>query len=228
MVVPYRSRILCAGTTGTGKSTLGVRLLGQAPGPKVAVDPQGSTATLDLPGVHTTSDPTGRTWPSDAETIRFVPVDPFDLDAYDTLYATIRARIITGTWPCAAVLCDEGELVLPSSGATASRRRADRPDAGAARAFVYFGRKLSTLHITCSTRPVGVAVTVRANMSHGAFFLLPEADDRESIAQSIGVPVAQFETAMASAIANAPGEPSKGYLWWDASRRTLAPRVLAL
>jgi len=183
---------------------------------------------MELPGVHTTSDPTGRTWPSTAETIRFVPLDPFDLDLYDDLYATIRARIFDRVWPCAAVLCDEGELVLPANAGTASRRRADRPNAGAARGFVYFGRKLSTLHITCSTRPVGLAVTVRANMSHGAFFLLPEAKDREAIATSIGVPVAQFDAAMAVAVANAPGEPPKGYLWWDQARRTLYPRALKL
>jgi len=155
--LPYRSRILCAGTTGTGKSTLAVRLLGQAPGPKVAIDPQASSATLDLPGVHTTSDPTGRSWPSTAETIRFVPDDPYDIDAYDELYAAIRVRIYDRFWPCAAVLCDEAELVLPANAATAGRRRKDRPNAGAARGFVYFGRKLSTLHISCSTRPQGIA-----------------------------------------------------------------------
>lgn len=226
--MPYRSRILCAGTTGTGKSTLAVRLIGQAPGPKAVVDPQGSAATLALPGVHTTSDPTGRTWRSDAETIRFVPADPYDLDAYDDFYATVRARIVEGVWPCCALLCDEGELVLPANQGTASRRRKDRPNAGAARGLVYFGRKLSTMHITCSTRPQGLAVTVRANMSHGAFFLLPERADRESLATSIGVPVAQFEAAMATAIAHAPGDPPKGYLWWDQARRTLYPRVLAL
>lgn len=226
--MPYRSRILCAGTTGTGKSTLAVRLLGQAPGPKVVIDPQGSSATLALPGVHTTNDPTGRTWRSDAETIRFVPDDPYDLDRYDDLYGTVRARIVEGVWPCAAVLCDEGELVLPANASTTSRRRKDRPNAGAARGLVYFGRKLSTLHITCSTRPKGVAMTVKANMSHGAFFLLPERADREAIATSIGVPVEQFETAMATAIAHAPGEPPKGYLWWDQARRTLYPRVLKL
>lgn len=192
------------------------------------IDPQGSAATLELPGVHTTADPTGRTWPSAAETIRFVPTDPFDLDVYDEVYSTLRARVVDRVWPALAILCDEAEIVLPATGATSSKRRRDCQSAGAARAVVYFGRKLSILHIACSTRPRGIAKTLKGNMTHGAFFVLPDADDRGDLAKNLGVPLPQFEAAMTEAVRRGGGQPSNGFLWWDQSFRTLQPRVLAL
>lgn len=212
-MLPFRHRLLCCGATRSGKSTLAVRILGQMAGPKLVIDPQASELTTQLPGVHTTADPTGGSWPAAAETIRFVPGDPFDRDAYDRCYATVRERILARVWPSCAVLCDEGELVLPASGA---------PRAGAA--VVYFGMKLSIAHITCSTRPKNLLVSCRANMTHGAFFVLPEADDRQAVASSIGVPLAQFEAAMAAVLAR----NQNGYLWWDQAARTLTPQALVL
>lgn len=221
--------MLCVGTTGTGKSTLATLLLTSAPGPKVIVDPMGSSLTASLPGVHTTHDPSGETWPEGVELIRFVPVDPWDLAAYDTVYATIRRLIRTGRWSSCAIECDEAEIVLPASdGMTARNRRNVDPDQGSARGVVYFGRKLSTLHIACATRPKGIAVTLRANMTHAAIFLLPEAKDREAMATAIGMPLAQLEAAMGDVTRRVPGQPSKGFLWWDQSRRTIYPLALEL
>lgn len=189
----------------------------------------GSSLTASLPGAHTTHDPTGGSWPDSAGLIRFVPADPWDLAAYDTVYATIRRFIRTGRWASCAILCDEAEIVLPASDGMTSRNRRDvEPDRGSARGVVYFGRKLSTLHIACATRPKGIAVTLRANMTHAAIFLLPEAKDREAMATAIGMPLAQLEAAMGDVTRTVPGHPSKGLLWWDQASRTLYPLALEL
>ena len=201
------SRVLVTGHSECGKSTLAVWLLARAPAPRVIVDPSGSAVT-DIPGVHSSADPTGTSWPDDAPTIRFVPVDAYDLDAYDRLYRTIRARIVDErVWPGATVLCDEAETVMPANRCPV-----------AARQLVFSGRKWPTAHIACSTRPVDIAKCLKANMTDAAIFPLPDRSDRVEIANNLGMPLAQLEQLYATL----PPQ-SKSFLWWNQKTRSIRP-----
>jgi hypothetical protein len=181
-------------------------LLARTPAPRVIVDPNGSAVT-DSAGVHSSADPTGRTWPEDVATVRFVPVDPYDLDAYDQLYRTIKARIFDGTWPACSVLCDEAETVMPAN-------RCPR----AASALVYSGRKWPTAHIACATRPKNISTSIFANVTHAALFPLPKKEDRDTVAGHLGIPLAVLDDLYAALPPN-----SKSFLWWTQETRSIRP-----
>lgn len=160
----------------------------------------------DTPGMYSTADPSGRTWPEGVTNVRFVPVNPTDVDAYDRLYATIRARILdTGEWYQASVLCDEAETVLPANRA---------PENGTT--LVFSGRKWPTAHFACSTRPKHIALTVKSNLTNAAIWPLPSREDRAEIAGNLGVPLAELERLMAAL-------PERGFLWWTQATRQLQP-----
>lgn len=162
-----------------------------------------------LPGWHTTSDPTGRTW-GDRVRIRFVPSDPLDSDIYNRLYTTIRDRIFARSWPRASVLADEAETVLPANGA-----------AKAAVSLVFSGRKWPTAHAACSTRPKKISLALRANLTHAAIWPLPSAEDRKTMAGDLSIPLADLEQLMRRT-------PQGGYLWWETATRTIRPVELVL
>lgn len=171
------------------------------------LDPSGSAVT-DLPGVHSSADPTGTTWPDDAATIRFVPTEPYNLDLYDRLYRTIRTRIVEErTWPAATVLCDEAETVMP----------ANRCPVGATN-LVFSGRKWPTAHIACATRPLTIAVCLKSNLTDAAIFPLPERRDRAEIAGNLGIPLTQLEQLL-----QALPPKSKSFLWWNQKTRSIRP-----
>ncbi len=199
--------------TRSGKSTLAVRILTGCPAPRVIIDPQGSQLTA-LPGAFSTSDPTGRTWPSLEKapnlTVRFVPATPIDQDSYGTLYQTVHDLIVSGEWPGAAVLADEGQTVLPANGVDPRSE-----------SFVYADTKLATLHITAATRPKKVALIAIGNARYAGIFTVPNVDDRKHLAANTGVPFAQLEQLMHAL-------PEKGFLWWDQVNRTLQPSRLTL
>ena len=182
-------------------------LLTKAKPPRVIVDPMGSAAT-DVAGVYSTADPTGATWPAEAHTIRFVPVDHLDLDAYDRLYRTIKRRIIDErTWPGASVMADEAETILPAN---------QTPRAAAT--LVFAGRKWPTAHITCSTRPKNIYTGVFANITHAALYPLPKEEDRKTVAGNLGIPLAQLETLWLALPPN-----TKSFLWWTQATREIRP-----
>lgn len=196
-----------AGYSGCGKSTFGVWLLRRFRGPKAAVDPVGSAVT-DLAGWHSSADPTGRTWPDDAELIRFVPADPYDLDTYNRFYRTVRERITeTHQWPCAAVLTDEMETALPAH---------NPPREGAG--LVYRGRKWPSAHIGAATRPFNIATAAKANLTHAAIFGLPNLEDRKEIAHILGIPLQTLEEQLFAL-------PEKCFLWWNQATRRLRPVI---
>ena len=180
-------------------------LLTRTPAPRVIIDPMGSAAT-DVPGVYSTADPTGRTWPAEAATIRFVPVDHDDLDGYDRLYRAIKTLIFDRTWPGASILADEGERIMP----------ANRTPKNAA-ACVYAGRKWPTCHITASTRPRNIYTGVFANITNAALYALPRREDRDTVAANLGIPLPQLEGLWAAL----PSERS--FLWWSQATREIRP-----
>lgn len=181
-------------------------LISRCPPLRVIIDPSGSAVT-DIPGIYSTSDPTGLSWPDEAHTVRFVPERSLDLAAYDRVYRTLREGLFSGRWPQVTVLCDEAETVMPANRCP--------PEAGQ---FVYAGRKWGSGHIACATRPFNVAVALKSNLSAAALFPLPERRDRESIAANLGIPLAQLEELW-----NRLPAKSKSFLWWDQNGRSIRP-----
>lgn len=180
-------------------------LLGRCPEPRVVVDPTGSAVT-DVPGLFSTSDPSGRTWPEGVMNVRFVPVSPTDLAAYDRLYGTIRSKILdTGEWPSASVLADEAETIFPANRAPEN-----------ATTLCYSGRKWPTAHLACMTRPKTIALTLKANLTNAAIWPMPGVDDRKEVAGILQLPLAELERQMAAL-------PPKGFLWWTQATRQLQP-----
>ena len=180
-------------------------LLTRTPPPRVIIDPMGSART-DVPGVYSTADPTGRTWPSDATTVRFVPVDHDDLDSYNRIYREIRRRIFDRQWPGASILADEGERIMPSNNTPKD-----------AASCVYAGRKWPTCHITASTRPRNIYTGVFANITNAALYPLPRREDRDTVAANLGIPLAQLEELWRAL----PNEWS--FLWWTQASREILP-----
>lgn len=167
----------------------------------------GSSAT-DIAGVYSTADPTGRTWPDDASTIRFVPVDHTDLDAYDRLYLRLKELIVNERkWPGVSVLADEGETIMPAS--------QTKP---AVSSLVFAGRKWPTAHITCSTRPRNIYTGVFANITHAALYPLPKKEDRDTVAANLGIPLAQLEQLWLALPPN-----TRSFLWWTQATRQIRP-----
>lgn len=122
------------GATGSGKSHLTRALFLTAAGPRTIIDPADSDLTR-VPGAKTFRDPAAFDRVREG-TGRFVPADPFDVDAYDELYRRMFAAGPRYVW------VDEGGIVLPVSGA---------PKAG--RVFLVQGRKRMLGQIVCHTRP---------------------------------------------------------------------------
>lgn len=198
---------MIVGTTGSGKSHLARRLARSAArqGPLLIIDPAGSSLT-DLPGAVTFSDPTtatnhaGAQW-ARARIARFVPHNPYDLDAYDAVYRWAwQARTDEGTPAPRFIWCDEAGMVLPARGAPK----------GGGRVLVQ-GRKRQLGHLACHTRPRDIHRDLIAQTQHLAIFALPNIDDRRHIAELAGIPAPQLETAMA---ALGPYE----FLWWSIGR----------
>lgn len=196
------------GLTGSGKSTVMRSLFLSMAAPRLVVDPQGSTLTA-VPGAVTFSDPSRM---PDAATARFVPADPLDLDAYDTLYDRARARVVDAIrrgdrararlW----IWCDEAGMVMPSS-------RSPR----AAEAVVIAGRKLQIGHGATHVRARQMSPSLLAQAHHLACFPVGLAADREYIADNIGVD----RQVLAAALDSLTSEHS--CVWWQQRTRTLTP-----
>jgi len=199
------------GQTETGKSTLARVLHTSAAPPSLAVDPLASECLARIPRVVTFSDPLN--WPdSESGRWRFVPRDPFDLDAYDAAYATVLNRLATGEWRNAHVLTDEAGVVLPV-------HRRNQPAGpykryrGAARQYLYRAAKLMGGHIACHTRPVEVDMHVRTDAQHNFVFYV-DPEDVDEMARRCGVTTDQLAALL--------GElQPKGFLWVN---KTSQPR----
>lgn len=165
-----------------------------AAAPRLVIDPRDSSLTA-IDGAVTFRDP--RRPPADAATARFVPVDPYDLDAYDAVYAWAFDRFPRYIW------LDEAGMVAPAKGAPK-----------AARALIVQGGKRMIGHIACHTRPREVDRNLIAQAQHVLVFDLPNPDDRRHVAELIGQPAGVIDAALASL---GPYE----FLWWDQLRREL-------
>jgi len=171
--------VLAVGTTGSGKSHLIRSLFLGRPGRRLVIDPTDSELTA-IKGAVTFSDPRrryndrGEDWRR-AATARFVPRNPFDLDAYNALYEWAFEH------PPVTVWLDEARMVMPSDGRV--------PEA--ALRYQMQGRKRGCSHLVANTRPVAINVELRSEAQHLFVFRLTHRADVKAIADTTGIDVAQ-------------------------------------
>jgi len=182
------------GTTGSGKSRLARQLFLTAAAPRLVIDPVDSDTT-SVPGAVTVRDPS-RLDPA-APTQRFVPRDPYDLDAYDAVYRWVGANYPRYVW------CDEAGIAFPV-----------RSTPRGAAVILTQGRKRSIGHLACHTRPRELDPNIVAQAEHLAVFALPVPDDRRRIAELAGLAPATLDQLVTSL-------PLYGFLWWDRRRQLL-------
>lgn len=196
--IRYEHRVFLTGQTLSGKSTLAKELHLSAKPPTVVLDPTASEICASV-GAALITDP--YTWPdSEAGRWRFVPKDPFDLDAYEALYAQIWRRLTASTddarkWANCHVWADEAGDCLPVNGAPK-----------AARQFVYRGAKVMGGHLACHTRPREVYRHLLTDAAHIGVFDTPDPADRQYLAENAGVPAALLSSLLDAL-------PEKGFLW---------------
>jgi hypothetical protein len=162
--------------------------------PRLVIDPQDSELTA-VDGAETFRDPAR--FPLGAGVARFVPRDPEDLDAYNTVY-----RAAFDSFP-RLVWADEAGSVLPANRQPPAARR-----------FVVQGAKRQLGHIALHTRPREVYRGLIANAQHVFAFQLPNPDDRKHLAELCGIPPRQLDELFA---ALGPHD----FLHWRQLERTL-------
>lgn len=183
------------GATRSGKSTLARALFLSAAAPRLVIDPADSSLTASVVDAGGTFCDPRR--PPNLATIRFVPRDPADRDAYDAVYRWAFANFPRYVW------LDEPEQAAPAQGWSR-----------AANTFVVQGAKRMLGHLACATRPRDVMRSLIANAQHVAIFALPNPDDRRHLADLVGLPRAVLDAELARL-------PEHGFLWWNGIARTM-------
>lgn len=158
------------------------------------IDPTDSELLAE-PGFVTFRDP--HRIPADAATLRFVPANPRDADAYNTVYAWAWAHY--PRW----VLLDEAGVVAPAKGAPQW-----------VSTLVIQGRKRAIGHLACHTRPREVEPNLIAQAAHVFVFATPNPDDRRHLAGLMGLAPATLDEQLGRL-------PEYGFVWWDARAQTL-------
>lgn len=226
------------GATGTGKSQL-TRLLALSAfrhGRGFIIDPAGSSLT-ELPGAVTFYDSTRRTnehgqdWTT-AHIARYVPLDPFDLDGYDRVFAwawSVRdqhgAAVPMWGW------VDEGGSVIPVN---------KRKDLEATLRYIVQGRKRALGLTVDHTRPRELDTNALAQAANVFAFWLPNPADRVHVAGACGIKPAVYEdlnaqleaqhAALVAAGQASDEEPPHGFIYRGPGRppRLCAPLPPAL
>lgn len=196
--IRYSDRVFMTGRTGCGKSTLARAMVMSAAAPRLIISPSDDEIT-DVPGALLVRD-----WRElihlevdDVETVRFVPLDPGDADAYNCVYRWAFDRFPRYVW------LDEAGLVMPAQG---------WPRWGGA--YIVQGRKRQLGHLALHTRPVEVAKNLIAQAAHVIAFQTPAPEDRRYLADQAAIPRELFEEAMAEL-------DEFGFLWWDVRAQQL-------
>lgn len=183
------------GATGSGKSHLTRSIFLTAQGNRTIIDPVDSDLTK-VPGARTFRDVSK--WEHYREgTSRFVPRDPQDIDEYNELYRRIHAGGSRYVW------VDEGGFVFPV-------RRAPRTGV----LVLLQGRKRMLGQITCHTRPREIDPNVISQAQHVAMFSTPLPDDRQRLAELIGLVPRELDQLLEEL-------PEFGFLWWNQRDRQL-------
>lgn len=177
--IRYSDRVLVVGKTREGKSTLARELFLSAAAPRLVIDPADSELTAKIPGQRTFRHP--REFPLDAETARFVPINPAARKPYDEVYRTAFEHFPRYTW------LDEPNDATPSSGFPPW-----------ANTYVAQGAKRGLGHLTCTTSIRWIMRSLVRNVQVLVMFTTPAPEDRRYLAQMIGIDVGDLEAAHAA------------------------------
>lgn len=185
-------RVVIVGATGSGKSHLARAMFRSVTPPRLVIDPKDDVETTGGDYAVTFRDPSRL--PAEP-VIRYVPRDPADADAYDTVYRSVwtegRGRFV---W------CDEAQYVLPARGAPTSAVR-----------HLTQGRAKGFGHLTLNQRPVEIDPMVMANSEHLIVFRLGYEPDVATVAALMSRPVAEVRSMLSL--------PDYRFVWYDRLQR---------
>ncbi|HZU18285.1 MAG TPA: hypothetical protein VFD01_16995 [Candidatus Dormibacteraeota bacterium] len=171
-------------TTG-GKSTLARLVFLSAAEPRYIIDPQASDITA-VPGAVTFADPYRM---PEAGTVRFVPPDPADLDAYNEVYRRIRDRVLRAVHD--GRLADAHAYIWNDEAGWS--KPAERPPRWG-RAITIAGAKLMIGEINIHVRVRGVERSCVSQARHiGIWPPIGLEEDLKYLAGTAGLPQAELE-----------------------------------
>lgn len=186
-------RVVIVGATRSGKSTLARRMFEATRPPRAVVDPKDDPETTggayrDGRIAVTFSNPARI---PDADSIRFVPRDPYDTDAYDTLYRGLFLRR-------GVVWTDEAGIIAPAAGGPPGFRR-----------LVTQGARFGIGHMALHQRAHDLDRALWANAEHVIAFRLGDPDDIRRIANTTPASPRTVEALLR-------GLPDYGFAWYGA------------
>jgi len=191
-------RLVVVGATRSGKSVLARRMFETMAPPRAVIDPKDDVDATgggyrDRRVAVTFSDP--RRIP-DADVVRFVPRDPFDLDCYDPVYVGLFARRGVFVWT------DEAGIVAPAAGGPPGFRR-----------LVTQGARFGIGHVALNQRPVDLDRALWANAEHIITFRVGDPDDVRRLSATGPTAPKLLEDRLRAL-------PGYGFLWYGARDQT--------
>jgi hypothetical protein len=198
------NHVFCCGRKGSGKSVLAELFWRSYPYDRLVIDPTGDVdAGPDAVDLET---PLPTRWPSKLgrdrrQTFRFA-ADPGSPTFRDDMDRAVGLAFAHGR--CLLWLDEVGELTSANRTTPAMARVLHQAR----------HRKLSTLF--CGPRPIDINPLVISQADYVAVFDLPNPADRKRVADVCGIPLEDFEAALADATAE-----KHGFVWWDTAEREL-------
>jgi len=203
---PRRSNfITIVGRKGSGKSTLARRFFDGYPYDKCVVDVTRDEGE-DVTGVRTITDPLPIRWPTNADrtptVLRYCP----DMGSATVLEDTdvIFRWAMTHPRQRSCVWVDENESIMPVHSTPANAKR-----------LLHQGRHRNVTLIVTQIRPAHVNRLVFSQADYVAVYMVPDPDDRKTIAKGIGWPTRDFDELVHSL-------GRYEFLWYDAAAHDLA------
>jgi len=193
--IEHRDRIVVVGMTESGKSWIARQIFLAAAGPKLVIDPTDSEI-CDVPGAVVARDP--ERVDLSAPVSRFVPRDPCDLKAYDTLYGRINA--LPGPF---YVWDDECRFSMPANGTPPQ-----------ARTYVITKRKRQMGWLGCNTRALDLFKECKGAARHIISTEMGSTDDREDLAKYLSIRPGEMDAIYSEL------EPF-GFWWFTRRDRTV-------
>lgn len=183
------------GNSDSGKSTLARVIFENAAEPKTVVDPTDSTIT-DVPGAATFRDVDELDL--SLPVTRFVPEHPNDAETWDRLFEKLyKAGGPRYVWT------DEGRFPFPANGGKPWPKT-----------FHVTGRKRMLGHVVANTRAYNLDLEILGLSQHVFGFEQPNKEDRQRIADAIGIAIGVLERVYAELV-------TRGFFHFDRRAKEL-------